>query len=251
MRTTIDTFISEYTSTINERDDRLRAFNRMASHELRSPIGTLLFAAAALKIDTIRSNAERLDRVADTVRQNAERLSWLVQNLQRLAQLSEPVAAPSEQLVELTTVASEVKRQLEEMAQGRRVDVRVDPNLPALVVDPARVELVLLNLASNAIKYCDPDKPQSFVEMALTDHTDSACTVCVRDNGLGIPEADQPLVFERFFRGHAHRDQELGVSGSGLGLAIVADCVRELGASIRFESQVGRGTAFFITLPLG
>src|SRR5262249_42946444 len=151
--TTIDTFISEYTSTINERDDRLKAFNRMASHELRSPIGTLLFAAAALKIETVRSNEERLGRVADTVRQNAERLSWLVQNLQRLAQLSEPVAAPSEQLVELTTVGSEVKRQLEEMAEGRRVDVRVDPNLPALVVDPARVELVLLNLVSNAIKY--------------------------------------------------------------------------------------------------
>ena len=250
-RTTIDTFISEYTSTIHERDNRIKAFNRMASHELRSPIGTLLFAAAALKMETIRANAERLDRVADTVRLNAERLSWLVQNLQRLAQLSEPVAAPSEQRVELTTIASEVRRQLEEMAERRRVEVRADPDLPALVLDPARLELVLLNLVSNAIKYSDPDKPHSFVEIALTNRDDGACAICVRDNGLGIPEDDQPLVFERFFRAHAHRDQELGVSGSGLGLAIVADCVRELGGSIRFESQVGRGTAFFITLPKG
>ena len=236
-RTTIDTFISEYTSTIHERDDRIKAFNRMASHELRSPIGTLLFAAAALKMEPIRANAERL--------------SWLVQNLQRLAQLSEPVATPSEQRVELTTIASEVKRQLEDMADRRRVEVRADPDLPALVLDPARLELVLLNLVSNAIKYSDPDKPHSFVEIALTNRDDGACAICVRDNGLGIPEDDQPLVFERFFRAHAHRDQELGVSGSGLGLAIVADCVRELGGSIRFESQVGRGTAFFITLPTG
>jgi len=250
-RTTIDTFISEYTSTIHERDDRIKAFNRMASHELRSPIGTLLFAAAALKMEPIRANAERFDRVADTVRHNAERLSWLVQNLQRLAQLSEPVATPSEQRVELTTIASEVKRQLEDMADRRRVEVRADPDLPALVLDPARLELVLLNLVSNAIKYSDPDKPHSFVEIALTNRDDGACAICVRDNGLGIPEDDQPLVFERFFRAHAHRDQELGVSGSGLGLAIVADCVRELGGSIRFESQVGRGTAFFITLPTG
>jgi signal transduction histidine kinase len=250
-RTTIDTFVSEYTSTIHERDDRIKAFNRMASHELRSPIGTLLFAAAALKMEPIRANAERFDRVADTVRQNAERLSWLVQNLQRLAQLSEPVATPSEQRVELTTIASEVKRQLEDMAERRRVEVRADPDLPALVLDPARLELVLLNLVSNAIKYSDPDKPHSFVEIALTNRDDGACAICVRDNGLGIPEDDQPLVFERFFRAHAHRDQELGVSGSGLGLAIVADCVRELGGSIRFESQVGRGTAFFITLPTG
>jgi signal transduction histidine kinase len=108
---------------------------------------------------------------------------------------------------------------------------------------------LFLNLLSNAIKYSDPDKGDSFVEVALVGNNDDSCTISVRDNGLGIPEADQPLVFERFFRAHADRDQELGVSGSGLGLAIVADCVRALDGSIRFESTVGRGTTFSIALP--
>jgi signal transduction histidine kinase len=249
MRTTVDTFVSEYTAAIQERDERIKAFNRMASHELRSPIGTLVFAAAALKMEPVRSNPERLDKVAETIRTNAERLSWLVQNLQRLAQLSDPVDVPSEQRVELTTIANEVTRQLSEMAETRNVEIRIDPELPALVADPARLELVLLNLLSNAIKYSDPDKRDSFVEIALAARTDDVCTVAVRDNGLGIPESDQPLVFERFFRAHADRDQELGTSGSGLGLAIVADCVRALGGTIRFESALGRGTTFYVTLP--
>jgi two-component system phosphate regulon sensor histidine kinase PhoR len=71
----------------------------------------------------------------------------------------------------------------------------------------------------------------------------------VRDNGLGIADADQTAVFDRFFRAHAHLDQELGVTGTGLGLAIVADCVQALGGTIRCESALGQGTSFFITLP--
>ena len=71
----------------------------------------------------------------------------------------------------------------------------------------------------------------------------------VRDNGLGIAEADQAAIFERFFRAHSHLDGELGVSGTGLGLAIAVECVKALGGSIRCESAVGHGTTFFVTLP--
>jgi signal transduction histidine kinase len=126
-----------------------------------------------------------------------------------------------------------------------------------LVADPARLELVLLNLVANAIKYSDPEKGESFVEVAharrqvdaaLPDQPDTF-TLSVRDNGLGIAEADQPAIFDRFFRAHAHRDQELGVTGTGLGLAIVIDCVQALGGAIRCESRTGEGTTFFITLP--
>jgi signal transduction histidine kinase len=117
----------------------------------------------------------------------------------------------------------------------------------------ARLELVFLNLVSNAIKYSDPGKPEPFVEIAAAqdDATAGTFTVCVRDNGLGIPGTDQPAIFERFFRGHAHLDGELGVTGTGLGLAIVAECIQALGGSIRCESAVGQGTTFFVTLPPG
>src|SRR3984893_3491537 len=121
MRTTLDTFVSEYTTTIQERNERIRMFNRMASHELRNPVGTLLFAAAALTHDTVRADDARLDKVAATIRWNAERLSWLIENLQRLARLGDSLDVPSEQRVELDGLGTEVARQLEEMAGARHV----------------------------------------------------------------------------------------------------------------------------------
>jgi signal transduction histidine kinase len=251
MRTTVDTFVSEYTTTLQERNDRIRAFNRMTSHELRNPIGTLLFAAAALTNERVRSDPARLDKVTSTIRSNAERLSWLVDNLQRLARLGDPLDVPSQQHIELEGLAGEVARQLEEMAAARAVSIRIGRDLPTLFGDPAHLELILLNLVSNAIKYSDPEKPECFVEIAVCGNAraEDVCTVCIRDNGLGIPDVDQPAVFDRFFRAHAHLDQELGNSGSGLGLAIAVECVKALGGSIRCESAVGHGTTFFLTLP--
>ncbi len=251
MRTTVDTFVSEYTTTLQERNERIRAFNRMTSHELRNPIGTLLFAAAALTNERVRSDPARLDKVTSTIRSNAERLSWLVDNLQRLARLGDPLDVPSQQHIELEGLAGEVARQLEEMAAARAVSIRIGPGLPTLFGDPAHLELILLNLVSNAIKYSDPEKPECFVEIAVCGDAsaEDVCTVCIRDNGLGIPDADQPAVFDRFFRAHAHLDSELGNSGSGLGLAIAVECVKALGGSLRCESAVGQGTTFFVTLP--
>jgi signal transduction histidine kinase len=258
MRTTVDTFIGEYTATIQEQNERLKAFNRAASHELRSPIGTLRFAAALLDNETVRHDPPRLAKVASTVKTSTDRLAWLIENLQRIARMKDPIDVPSEQRVDLSALADEVSRQLQDMAQARQVVIRVAPNLPTLVADPARLELVLLNLVANAIKYSDPKKTEPFVEIAEARRAVDAVmadeghvfTICVRDNGLGIAEADQPAIFERFFRAHAHRDQELGVTGTGLGLAIVIDCVQALGGAIRCESRTGEGSAFFITLPL-
>jgi two-component system sensor histidine kinase KdpD len=251
MRTTVDTFVAEYTAALEERNERIGAFNRMASHELRSPIGTLLFASAALNIDTVRSDPARLAKVAAAIQTNAERLSWLVANLQRLARLDDHLEAPNHQRVELGTIAMEVARQLGDMAAARNMTIDFDPQLPTIYGDPAQIELVLMNLVSNAIKYSDPAKPRSFVAMSAAGEagSDGAVTICIRDNGIGIPDGDQSAIFDRFFRAHPQRDGELGVSGTGLGLAIVAECLRALGGSIRCESVVGEGTAFFVTLP--
>jgi signal transduction histidine kinase len=253
MRTTVDTFVAEYTTTIQAQTERIQAFNRAASHELRSPIGTLVFAAALLDTDVVRHDPQRLTKVVATVRSSAERLTWLVENLQRIARMGDTIDVPSQQRLDLGAVANEVARQLDDMAAARGVAIRVADGLPTIVADPARVELVLLNLVSNGIKYADPARPESFVDIALADSPGEAnpqtCTIRVRDNGLGIPETDLSTIFERFFRAHAHLDGELGNSGSGLGLAIVGDCVQALGGAIRCESIHGEGTSFYITLP--
>jgi signal transduction histidine kinase len=250
MRTTVDTFVAEFTAALQERNERIDKFNRMTSHELRTPIGTLTFAAELLGNDVIRREPQRLGQVAAVVRNNVERLAWLIENLQRVARLDDGVNVPSRQRVEVTTLATVVVRQLEEMAAARDVHIQVQPALPVLETDPARLELVLLNLVSNGIKYSDPAKTDRFVRIRGDEAiaADGTWRLVVLDNGLGIPASAQQAIFDRFFRAHEHLDAKLGVSGSGLGLSIVADCVAALGGEIAYSSEPGDGTTFTVTL---
>ena len=136
------------------------------------------------------------------------------------------------------------------MADARGVEIRVGDGFPDLVVDMARLELILTNLMSNAVKYSDPNKAERLVvvEPGSSDDPQSVC-IAVRDNGLGIPSNQLDSVFRRHVRVHAHRDSELGVRGSGLGLAIAAECADAVGGTIRVESTVGVGTTFFLSVP--
>lgn len=251
MRTTIETFIAEYTATIQERNERIKTFNRMASHELRTPLGTLMFAASAIDQPQVRADQARLSKVAETVRANTRRLAHLVENLQRIARLSETADAPNLQEIDAASLAADVARQLSEMAEARGVQIRVHEPMPMMRVDPARLELVLMNLVSNAIKYSDAGKAAPFVEVTAAEgDVAGTVTLVVRDNGLGVAEDEQSAIFARFTRLHAHLDEALGVSGTGLGLSIVAECVEAMGGAVRVESAPGQGTAFFVTLPL-
>jgi signal transduction histidine kinase len=250
MRATVDTFVGAYTAAIQERNDRISRFNQMASHELRSPISTLLVAGTLLANDAVHNDTRRVAKVGAAIRSNAERLSWLVDNLQRLTRLTDGSDTPSQQFVELGAIAGEVARQLAEMAQARGVTIHVGSDMPSIVVDPARLELILLNLVSNAIKYSDPAKSDRHVAITAAAAAPDAVAISVRDNGLGIPGADRHAVFDRFFRAHTHLDGELGVSGSGLGLAIVAECVQAIGGTVTCQSQVGEGTEFVVSIPI-
>ena len=110
---------------------------------------------------------QRLGKVAATVRASAERLAWLVENLQRIARVgNDALDLPNRQRIEISSLAADVAHQLDEMAAARKVSVRVQPDLPTIVADAARLELVLLNLVSNAIRYSDASKPECVVEIA-------------------------------------------------------------------------------------
>jgi signal transduction histidine kinase len=251
MQTTVDTFVSEYSATIDSHAARLESFNRMVSHELRQPLGTLMYALPLLKAEAVRGDMARHDHFLKVLERNVVRLTQLMQQLEALSRLQTSRGdAPDLQRTDVTSVVREVARQLREMADARGVEIQVGDGMPSLVIDMARLDLILMNLISNAIKYSDPAKPDRFVriESVSAEHDDHVC-IMVRDNGIGIPQENLSTVFRSFVRAHASRDSELGVRGSGLGLAIAAECAEAVGGSIRVESSVGEGTSFLVTVP--
>ena len=251
MQTTVNTFVAEYTATISSHAARLESFNRMVSHELRQPLGTLMYALPLLRTETDRGDMARQEHLLAVMERNVLKLTQLMEQLESLSRLrTAREDVPDVQRTDVATVAWEVARQLREMADARGVDITVSEPLPELVIDTARLELILMNLMSNAVKYSDPDKSPRIVSVqTVPSETPDALCIAVRDNGLGIPADQVATIFGRFVRAHAERDSELGVRGSGLGLAIAAECAEAVGGSIRVESTVGVGTTFFLFVP--
>lgn len=242
-RKTVDAFITRYTETIERQHNQLRSFGRLVSHEIRQPLGVLQVLARLFPAGTDEAGR----KLADTFARNVGRLGEVAAKLERLARLARDVEhSPGEQSVDLGKVARDVARQLEDMADIRGVQLDVDDGLPSITADAGRVELVLVNLLANGVKYSDPDKPARRVQVRY-DAPSGA--VRVEDNGLGIPRDTLHRIFDQFVRAHAHLDDELRASGLGLGLAIVRESMEAMGGSVRVESEVGQGTTFVLTWP--
>ena len=125
--------------------------------------------------------------------------------------------------------------------------VIIDDDLPRIITDGGRAELVLVNMIANAIKYADPDKADRFVTISRTPG--SAASIVVQDNGIGIAASKVAAIFEQFTRAHADRDEELGAQGLGLGLAIVRESMEAMGGSVTVTSEEGTGTVFTLSWP--
>jgi signal transduction histidine kinase len=245
-QTTVETFIAKYTTQIEDQTRRLENFNRMVSHELRQPIGALQFA---FKLADGSSDPATLAGYREVIDRNLTRLVRLTDQLAMMSRLKPSPDSAQTQQLPLGIVAREVARQLRDMAQRRDVEIRVADEMPIVAVDVAVVELILVNLVSNAIKYSDPAKPARVVEVIGAAVADGGCSIVVKDNGMGIPPEHLPRIFERAYRAHADRDEELGTDGFGLGLAIVQDCVNDQGGSVSVESRPGEGATFSVLLP--
>ena len=251
MQITVDTFVAAYTDTITHQTEQLASFNRMVSHELRNPLNTIQLTVGILSASGEQELLASRARLTDKIQRNLTRMAELLQRLEAISRAREGADTPTVQVVDLSSIASEVARQLADMAQARGVEIRIGPDLPSVKVDTARLELALMNLVSNAIKYSDPDRSDRYVEIANGAIPEAGhWALVVRDNGLGIPQDALPQVLtRRFFRAHGHRDDELGNDGTGLGLSIVQECVASLGGTIVLESVEGEGTSVRLTIP--
>lgn len=247
-QSTTTQYLRKYDAQIREREDRLRGFNRMVSHELKNRAGAISGAAALLREPWV-GDAER-SRFVTMVADNAAQLNTVLQDLAALSRLDR--SQRHHRNVLLPQAAQEAVRQLRDQARSRGVQVRIDDDLPPFEVNAAAVELCLTNYISNAIKYSDPSQAEPIVRVGAevrprAGGLGSDLVVVVRDNGIGVPPGERKQLFDRFFRTHAATIT--GVEGTGLGLSIVRDTVEELGGRAWGEWEEGPGSAFFFSLP--
>ena len=243
-------FLRMASEQVREREERLRGFNRMVSHELKNRVGAIQGAHVLLTEQWV-DEAQR-DRFVAMIGENAEGIRVLLDNLVTLSRMDSADKRQS-QHVELPQAAAEATRQLRELARARGVRVQLADDLPPVEINAPAVELCLANYISNAIKYSDPAKSERWirVEGELRGDTDSSgvseIEVRVRDNGLGIPADADGKLFQRFYR--AHEESAAAVEGTGLGLSIVRETVEALGGRAWAERNEDGGSTFAFTLP--
>ena len=244
---TVTRFLRLAAEQVNEREERLRRFNRMVSHELKNHVSAIRGAAHLLGEEWL--NPHELHRFRTMVLDNSEELGRVLANLELLSRIE--TNARKSRNVLLPQAVAEAVRQLREMAQRKRIGVEVVDPLPPVEVDAAAVELCLVNYLSNALKYSDPKKRRRYVKInASLDYSSKEggqLVVSVTDNGLGVAQEMRRNLFTRFYRAHAKT--VTGTEGSGLGLSIVRETAESLGGRAWAEFPESGETIFAFSLP--
>ena len=235
----------EQNKRLRELDKLKDEFLSLVSHELRTPLTSIRgYLDLVLDEEAGELNPEQR-RFLQAVERNSGRLLRLVGDLLFVAQADAGRLSLEQGKVDLVELAGECVEGAMPAAAEKSIDlVLAATPVPAFVGDRGRLAQVLDNLVSNALKFT-PEGGSVEVSTKLNgDHV----SIEVSDTGIGIPLADQPRLFERFFRSSVANDR--AIPGTGLGLAIVKAIVEAHKGQIRIDSKEGRGTTFRIDLPL-
>jgi two-component system sensor histidine kinase KdpD len=225
--------------------ERLRAaLLTSISHDLRTPLASILGSATSLRRGRNILDDDAQDELVSTIQEESERLNRFIANLLDMTRLESGAIRPNLELVDLSDVVGSAIRRAGSVLTTHRVDVEIPTDLPALKLDPVLFEQVLFNLLDNAAKYSPPDTAVKL--FARRDET--AVLVEVVDEGAGIPPSDLEHVFDKFYRVQATDRQR---AGTGLGLAICRGIVEALGGTIHATNRRDRsGAMFVIRLPV-
>jgi len=232
-----------------QRDLRLSAmrsqFVASVSHELRTPLAAIRMFSETLKLDEEVDRRTRSEYL-DTILHESERLSRLVDNVLDFGKIERGQKTYRFEPVQLEEVVSKAARTAQYPLEraGFSLNVDVEPGLPPVSADPDALQQAVLNLLSNAMKYSGGSRE---IDLRL-DRQNGHARIQVVDRGVGIAPADQPRVFDRFYR--VASDENRHIPGTGLGLTIVAHVAGAHGGGVDIDSRPGIGSAFTMRLPL-
>src|SRR2546429_2860830 len=230
---------------LKQLENTRQEFVANVSHELRTPLSMIKGYVETL-INGAKDDPAVATRFLQTIEKHADRLTYLIEDLLTISRLESGQVVMNIQKVGLRSVVDDVLNDLQSRAADKQVNL--ENQVPEDVLERAdadRVQQVLFNLVDNAIKY---GRPEGRVWINARPADAPFAEVSVRDNGPGIPPDSLDRVFERFYRADKARSREQG--GTGLGLSIVKHIVQSHGREAWVESEPGRGTTFFFTLPL-
>jgi PAS domain S-box-containing protein len=227
--------------------DRMKSdFISLASHQLRTPLSAIKTYSHML-IDGFMGELEPAQRKAlRTIVGASNRMNELISTLLNVSRIESGNVIISPKKVNLNHLTEEVFKELALTAENKRITLTSKlPSTPLIIkADNLIAKEVLINLVSNAIKYT-PD--EGAVEVALRKRANNII-IRVKDSGMGIPKAAREQIFTKFYRAPNVVRQE--TSGTGLGLYLVKGLIDALGGKIWFESEEGKGSTFFVELPV-
>jgi two-component system, OmpR family, sensor histidine kinase KdpD len=226
-----------------EATDRLRrALLNSVSHDLRTPLASVLASASSLLDPSVPLDEQERTQFLRTIEEEANRLARLVANLLDMSRIEAGAVDPRLAEVWLPDVVNPVVQRVRQTRSEQIIAVNVPESLPSVLVDPVRLEQVLSNVLDNARRYAgnglvrvDACRADSGVELRVVDH------------GPGIPEGERERIFSHFYRLDSPGRRG---GGTGLGLAICRGLLEAMGGRIWVETAPGGGAAFVVRLPI-
>jgi two-component system sensor histidine kinase VicK len=226
-------------------DNMRKEFVANVSHEMRTPLTSIKSYAETL-LDGAYKDSETAVKFLTVINSEADRMTRLVKDLLQLSRLDNHQMQWNMQQFSFTELVrnSIVKLQIEAENKNQKIESYIMGDIPEIKGDRDRIEQVVLNILTNAIKYTpEGGKITVYVSRIFND-----VTLKVADTGIGIPRKDLSRIFERFYRVDKARSREMG--GTGLGLSIAKEIVEAHGGTITAESELGKGTEITVKLPI-
>jgi len=219
------------------------------SHELRTPLNSIIgFSEVLQNIDAL---SEKQKRYVQNIQISGRRLLDLINDILDLAKMEAGRMEVRLSEFRLENVIREQCDLVHEFAEDKNIDVSVDleKDLPLLYQDQVKVQQILTNLLSNAIKFT-PEGGR--ITVGARGDSRGRIEFWVSDTGVGIPESEKEIIFEKFRQGKAVLGQDMltrEYSGTGLGLSIVKELCKLLGGEVSVESELGKGSTFRVVIP--
>ena len=214
------------------------------SHELRTPLTTIKGYAETLLEGALKE--DQAFQFVQVIKRHTDRLTKIVEDLLMLSRIETKEFLLKMEVISVRDFVDDIVDFVKDPAEKKKISLSRNeiPSSLAVQADRNYLEQILINLLDNAIKYT-PEGGKVIVSAIEKDSKDIEFSV--EDNGIGIPKEDLSRIFERFYRVDKGRSKELG--GTGLGLSIVKHLVQAHGGRVWVESQMGKGSVFYFTLP--